>query len=83
MGLAIDASGVPHVVLLDGEQRPRTQLTMNGSGAPGLMFVHADGVISAGLGVDEHGERWEIEEPLRAPATDPNKKDGTESKPDK
>lgn len=66
LGLAIGESSDPHVMLLDRAERPRYQLTTNAEGAPGMMFVGADGTICRGLGIDAKGEAWTIDAPLRA-----------------
>ncbi len=66
LGLAIGESSDPHVMLLDRTERPRYQLTTNAEGAPGMMFVGADGTICRGLGIDAKGEAWTIDTPLRA-----------------
>ncbi|MGE0145601.1 MAG: hypothetical protein AB7T19_20115 [Planctomycetota bacterium] len=67
MSLAVDAAGLPQVLLLDEEQRPRYQLTMNDKGAPGMMFLGADHAICSGQGTDADGEPWRIDRPLCAP----------------
>ena len=70
LGLAIGESSDPHVMLLDRAERPRYQLTSNAEGAPGMMFVGADGTICRGLGIDAKGEPWSIDAPLRAVPAD-------------
>ena len=65
LGLTVDGSTSPQVLLYDAQQRLRGQLAAKEQGACGIMFAHEDGAISSGQGVDVAGSPWGIDRPLR------------------
>jgi len=54
----VDETNHPHILLTDVSQKLRLQMAVAGSGAPSLVFFHADGQAPAGIGIHADGRPW-------------------------
>ena len=72
ISMAVDGGEHPHFLMHDKGQKPRIQMAVADSGAPSLVFIHVDGMMSAGLGIHENGRPWvRPEHPGEQPASQP------------
>ncbi|MEZ5965818.1 MAG: hypothetical protein R3F56_18425 [Planctomycetota bacterium] len=55
---AVDVGDHPHFLMHDKGNKPRLHAAIADSGAPSLIFIHADGTMPAGLGVHADGRGW-------------------------
>ncbi|MCC6673202.1 MAG: hypothetical protein IT458_19205 [Planctomycetes bacterium] len=60
LALVIDEGSSTQLLLLDPGQKPRLHLAVSQRGAPGILFVHSDGTMPAGLGVHADGRAWAL-----------------------
>lgn len=63
LGHAVDTGQHPHVVLNDGDGKPRLHLSVNHLGSPNLLCVAKDGTMPAGVGILDDGRPWSRPEP--------------------